>query len=98
MIRTRRTASTAPRPLTIRRPPGGLVGSALHSGAELVRPSAADGFSRDPIAPEPTDATLVDEAGRGESRLFGQGADLRIARLAVERRPAAAAGTSTGGS
>ncbi len=60
----------------------------LPSGKALVRLSNAQNFYFDPLQGEPTPQTFVDEESRASSRLFGQGAEMQIARLSVVRAPA----------
>ena len=56
-------------------------------GSGLVRLSSADGFYFDPSVGATAPASFVDEASVGASRLFGQGAELRMKRYAVSSRP-----------
>lgn len=58
-----------------------------HPGTGLVRLSEAEDFYFDPVAGAPTPQRFVDETSRPESRLFGQGAELRVRRFAVDSRP-----------
>jgi hypothetical protein len=60
----------------------------LPSGKALVRLSNAPNFYFDPPQGEPTPQTFFDEESRASSRLFGQGAELRVGRLSVESAPA----------
>ena len=53
-----------------------------------VRLSSAQNFYFDPFQGEPTPQTFVDEESRASSRLFGQGAEMQIARLSVVSAPA----------
>lgn len=56
-------------------------------GDGLVRLSNAPGFYFDTEAGAPTPEGFVDEASAASSRLFGQGAELRMKRYAVSSRP-----------
>jgi hypothetical protein len=59
----------------------------LPSGKALVRLSNAQNFYFDPLQGEPTPQTFVDEESQASSRLFGQGAELRVGRLSVQSAP-----------
>jgi hypothetical protein len=59
----------------------------LPSGKALVRLSDAPNFYFDPLQGEPTPQTFVDEESKASNRLFGQGAELRVARVSVESAP-----------
>ena len=56
----------------------------LPSGRALGRLSDAPNFYFDPLQGEPTPQTFVDDESKSSSRLFGQGAELRVARVSVE--------------
>jgi hypothetical protein len=56
-------------------------------GEGLVRISNTSDFYFDPEVGAPAPASFVDEASAGTSRLFGQGAELRMKRFAVSSRP-----------
>ena len=64
-----------------------LLDGRLPSGDALVRLSAEPGIYFDPAAAEPTPQTFVDEESNSGSRLFGQGAELRVRRFVVRSRP-----------
>ena len=64
-----------------------LLDGRLPSGEALVRLSTAPDFYFDPAAGEPVPQAFVDEESRRRSRLFGQGAELRVRRYVVESRP-----------
>jgi hypothetical protein len=63
-----------------------LLDAALPSGQALVRLSAAPNFYYEPAVGEPTAETFVDESSSSGSRLFGQGAELRMQKYVVESR------------
>lgn len=63
-----------------------LLDGRLPSGEALVRLSSAPDFYFDPAAATPTPLTFVDEESDPGSRLFGQGAELRVRRFAVQSR------------
>jgi hypothetical protein len=63
-----------------------LLDAALPSGQALVRLSAAPNFYFEPAIGEPTAETFVDESSLPGSRLFGQGAELRMKKYVVESR------------
>jgi hypothetical protein len=65
-----------------------LLDGRLPSGEALVRLSTAENFYFDPAEGEPTPQTFVDEESLPGSRLFGQGAELRVERFIVESRRA----------
>ena len=65
-----------------------LLDGSLPSGEALVRLSTAPDFYFDPVEGEPTPQTFVDEESRPGSRLFGQGAELRVERFTVQSRRA----------
>lgn len=71
-----------------------LLDAALPSGTALVRLSSVPGFYFDPRQGEPAEQTFVDEESRDSSRLFGQGAELRVQGFVVEQLPATG-GTQT---
>jgi hypothetical protein len=50
---------------------------------ELVRLSSAPDFYFDPQQGEPAPASFVDDNSLESSRLFGQGAELRVAKTVV---------------
>jgi len=54
-------------------------------GTGLVRVSAADGYYVDPVGGEPHQQRFVDEKSLAANRLFGQGAELLVARVTVSR-------------
>lgn len=64
-----------------------LLDGYLPSGQALVRLSSAENFYFNPLAGEPEPQTFVDEASAEQSRLFGQAAELRMERFAVESVP-----------
>ena len=64
-----------------------LLDGSRSGGAGLVRLSNAPGFYFDTEAGAPTPGVFVDEASAATSRLFGQGAELRMKRYAVSSRP-----------
>lgn len=64
-----------------------LLDGDLPSGKALVRLSNAPNFYFDPLQGEPTPQTFVDEESKASSRLFGQGAELRVSRLSVQSAP-----------
>lgn len=68
-----------------------LLDGALRGGPGLVRISGADDFYFHPGKGAPHTQTFVDDASRPDSRLFGQGAALRVRRFAVESRTTQAA-------
>ncbi len=53
----------------------------------LVRLSSAEGFYFNPAVGEPETLAFVDEQSNESSRLFGQGADLRMERFSVTSTP-----------
>lgn len=59
------------------------------SGDALVRLSNAQDFYFDPSKPKQTQQTFVDDQSRESSRLFGQGAELRVQNFEVESYSAA---------
>lgn len=59
----------------------------LPSGQALARLSNAPNFYFEPSQGEPTPQAFVDEESRESSRLFGQGAELRVQRLSVQSTP-----------
>jgi hypothetical protein len=65
-----------------------LLDGRLPSGTALVRLSSAPGYYFDPARGAPATQTFVDEESRPDSKLFGQGAELRVQRYAVRRRAA----------
>ncbi|WP_405539395.1 DUF6081 family protein [Streptomyces sp. NBC_00075] len=65
-----------------------LLDGALHGAPGLVRLSPSDGVYFHPGKGAPHPQTFVDEESRPDSRLFGQGAALRVRRFAVESRTA----------
>lgn len=64
-----------------------LLDGDLPSGNALVRLSNAQDFYFDPLQGEPTPQTFVDEESRDSSRLFGQGAEMKVGHFAVESEP-----------
>jgi hypothetical protein len=60
-----------------------------HADSGLVRLAAAPDYYFSPAHGEPTPATFADDASRPESRLFGQGAELRVRRYVVSSTPVA---------
>ena len=64
-----------------------LLDGHLPSGEALVRLSNAPNFYFEPSQGEPTPQAFVDEESRESSRLFGQGAELRVQRLSVQSTP-----------
>ncbi|HEY6796943.1 MAG TPA: DUF6081 family protein [Kineosporiaceae bacterium] len=58
-------------------------------GPGLVRLNTADGFYVDPVRGTGHAPPFVDEQSRDGSRLFGQGAELRVRRVVVQGGPAA---------
>lgn len=63
-----------------------LLDGALPSRQALVRLSAAENFYFDTMKGEPTEQTFVNDESAEESRLFGQGADLRMGHFTAESR------------
>ncbi|MDC0714789.1 DUF6081 family protein [Stigmatella sp. ncwal1] len=59
----------------------------LPSGAGLVRLSDASNNYFVPSSTEPVPLTFVDEKSKDSSRLFGQGAELRVTRYVVSSSP-----------
>lgn len=64
-----------------------LLDGSWPTGRGLVRLSRATTYYR-PDAGEPAEQSFVDENSRGSSRLFGQGAELRVAGFTVSSSPA----------
>ncbi|GAB1644478.1 DUF6081 family protein [Krasilnikovia sp. MM14-A1259] len=54
-----------------------------HSAQGLVKLSGQPGFYHDPVAGPPHPQAFVDERSAESSRLFGQGAELRVRRFAI---------------
>ncbi|MDQ3973326.1 MAG: DUF6081 family protein [Actinomycetota bacterium] len=75
--------SVAPRQLDCGMGMFSLLDGDLPSGAALVRLSSAPGFYFDPTTGEPAAQSFVDEHSVDASRLFGQGAEMRIKRYVV---------------
>ena len=63
---------------------GGLPG---RSGSGLVRLSGADSFYFDPVIGEPEPQTFLDDESLESNRLFGQGAELGVARFVISSAP-----------
>jgi hypothetical protein len=64
-----------------------LLDGALPSSEALVRLSTAADFYFDTGSGEPNPQTFIDESSLSESRLFGQGVELRVSKYVVESRP-----------
>lgn len=79
--------SVAPRQLNFGMGMFTILDGDLPSGRALVRLSNAPNFYFDPLQGEPMPQTFVDEESKASSRLFGQGAEMRVARLTVESAP-----------
>ena len=80
--------SVAPRQLNFGMGMFTILDGDLPSGKALVRLSNAPNFYFDPSQGEPTPQTFADEDSQASSRLFGQGAELRVQRVSVESTPA----------
>jgi hypothetical protein len=63
-----------------------LLDAALPSGQALVRLSTAPNFYYKPALGAPIAETFVDGSSSFGSRLFGQGAELRMLKYVVESR------------
>ena len=63
-----------------------LLDASLPSGEALVRLSTAPDFYFDPSVGQPTAQTFVDEDSDAGSRLFGQGAEIRVRDFKVTTR------------
>lgn len=61
-----------------------LLDGSLPGGEALVRLSGIDGTYFDPLVGEPTPQVFIDETSAEGSRLFGQGAELRMKSFTVE--------------
>lgn len=64
-----------------------LLDGYLPSEQALVRLSDVEDFYFDPVLGQPHPLAFVDEESHEGSRLFGQGAELRIDHFTVELRP-----------